>query len=54
VLAEIELAPEDALVALPGIAGLDVTFDDRFSGGRLAGASAVEVRDLLTLAAAAG
>jgi CYTH domain-containing protein len=54
VLAEIELAPEDALVALPGIAGLDVTFDDRFSGGRLAGASTAEVRDLLTLAAKAG
>jgi CYTH domain-containing protein len=53
VLAEVELAPGEAFGSLPGVPAVDVTLDDRFSGGRLAAASAAEVRELLDGVAAA-
>lgn len=52
VLAEIELAPGEPLGALPGVPAVDVTLDDRFSGGHLAAAGVAEVRELLATVAA--
>jgi hypothetical protein len=47
VLAELELAGgENGVPELPD--GLDVTYDDRFSGGALAAANDAEVEALLT------
>ena len=53
VLAEIELAPGDAFGPPPAVLAVDVTLDDRFSGGRLAAAGPAEVRGLLSAVAAA-
>lgn len=53
IVAEVELAPGEAFGALPGIPAVDVTRDDRFSGGRLVAATAAEVRQLLAIVAAA-
>lgn len=47
ILAEIELNVDEPLLDLPPFEATEVTWDDRFSGGRLAGASVVEVADLL-------
>lgn len=47
VLCEVELAPEERLLALPPWAAADVTHDDRFSGGGLAFASDDAVKALL-------
>jgi len=52
-LAEFELAPGEAFGALPGIPAVDVTRDDRFSGGCLAAAAKADVRELLGFVAAA-
>jgi CYTH domain-containing protein len=40
ILAELELLPGEARMALPNWASLDVTDDDRYSGGRLAAVAA--------------
>lgn len=47
ILAETELDVDEPLLDLPPFPAEEVTWDDRFSGGRLAGASAVEIADLL-------
>src|SRR5262245_30316401 len=53
VLAEVELAPGEALQRPPAIPAIDVTHDDRFSGGRLSAASRAEIRELLAAVAVA-
>jgi CYTH domain-containing protein len=47
VLAEVELAAVDSPITPPGWLGAEVTHDDRFSGGRLAGMTSAEVAELL-------
>jgi CYTH domain-containing protein len=47
VLAETELGIHEARIPMPAFACLDVTDDDRFSGGSLAAASGEELRGLL-------
>lgn len=47
VLAETELEPAEALLPKPDFAVRDVTSDDRYSGGRLAAATATEIEQLL-------
>jgi CYTH domain-containing protein len=53
VLAETELGLADPVIGLPDFAAMDVTHDDRFSGGQLATARPDEVVELLRTAARA-
>ncbi len=53
VLGETELSSDAGLLALPEFALRDVTHDDRFSGGALAGMAGAELADLLAEAASA-
>ena len=46
-LAEVEVRDLGEHVSLPAWRGAEVTHDDRFSGGRLAMATGLEVRDVL-------
>jgi CYTH domain-containing protein len=52
VLAETELHPDDNLWTLPLADAVDVTADDRFSGGFLASLTAPQVTDLFAVVAA--
>jgi CYTH domain-containing protein len=49
VLAEVELGPDEERLASPPGSIIEVTDDDRFSGGSLAALSAEEAEDLLRL-----
>jgi len=48
ILAEVELGEDDPLLPALGLAMVDVTGEDRFSGGRLAQLSTEEAADLLS------
>jgi CYTH domain-containing protein len=52
VLAETELGPDEPLAGLPGVLTVDVTDDDRFSGGALARLPVERVAGLLRAVAA--